>query len=52
MDDTEVRKLSVKMSEKVLSQLEDVGQQLALAFDSEGATFATGSEVEMFHLYF
>ncbi|KAJ4709752.1 SEC12-like protein 2 [Melia azedarach] len=44
VDDTEVRKLSVKMSEKVLSQLEDVGQQLALAFDSEGATFATGSE--------
>ncbi|KAJ4709731.1 SEC12-like protein 2 [Melia azedarach] len=44
VDDTEARKLSVKMSEKVLSQLEDVGQQLALAFDSEGATFATGSE--------
>ncbi|KAJ0096096.1 hypothetical protein Patl1_15369 [Pistacia atlantica] len=40
----EVHKLGVKGSEKVLSELEDVGVQLALAFDSEGSTLAAGGE--------
>ncbi|KAJ0038076.1 hypothetical protein Pint_22271 [Pistacia integerrima] len=39
----EVHKLGVKGSEKVLSELEDVGLQLALAFDSEGSTLAAGA---------
>ncbi|XP_044504254.1 SEC12-like protein 2 isoform X2 [Mangifera indica] len=39
-----VQRLGVKGSEKVLSLLEDVGQQLALAFDSDGSTLATGGE--------
>ncbi|GMI87648.1 SEC12P-like 2 protein [Hibiscus trionum] len=40
----EVHKLGVKVSEKVLTQLEDVGQQLALAFNSEGSILAVGGE--------
>ncbi|KAJ0094123.1 hypothetical protein Patl1_15409 [Pistacia atlantica] len=40
----EVHKLGVKGSEKVLSELEDVGLQLAIAFDSEGSTLAAGGE--------
>ncbi|XP_039006806.1 SEC12-like protein 2 [Hibiscus syriacus] len=40
----EVHKLGVKASEKVLTQLEDVGQQLALTFDSEGSILAVGGE--------
>ncbi|XWS69333.1 hypothetical protein CRYUN_Cryun04dG0170200 [Craigia yunnanensis] len=40
----EVHKLSVKVSEKVLTQLEDVGQQLALTFNSEGSELAVGGE--------
>ena len=46
----EVHKLGVKVSEKVLTQLEDVGQQLALTFNCEGSTLAVGGEVEhLFH---
>lgn len=44
VENTEIRRLGVKISEKVLSQLENVGQQLALTFDSEGTIFAAGSE--------
>ncbi|KAK2635335.1 hypothetical protein Ddye_030127 [Dipteronia dyeriana] len=40
----EVHKLGLKESEKVLSQLENVGQQLVLAFNSEGSILATGGE--------
>ena len=45
----EVHKLSVKVSDKVLTQLEDVGQQLALTFNSEGSELAVGGEVD--HLF-
>lgn len=34
----------LKSSEKSLNQLEDVGQQLALAFDDEGSVLAVGGE--------
>ncbi|KAL1809312.1 hypothetical protein ACET3Z_026302 [Daucus carota] len=34
----------LKSSEKILSQLEDVGQQLALTFDNEGSVLAVGGE--------
>ncbi|XP_021896146.1 SEC12-like protein 2 [Carica papaya] len=44
VESSEVHKLSVKVSEKVLSQLEGFGQQLALAFDSEGSILAVGGE--------
>ncbi|TXG54645.1 hypothetical protein EZV62_019901 [Acer yangbiense] len=40
----EVHKLGLKESEKVLSQLENVGQQLVLAFNSKGSILATGGE--------
>ncbi|XP_022776415.1 SEC12-like protein 2 isoform X2 [Durio zibethinus] len=43
-EDNEVHKLGVKGSEKVLTQLEDVGQQLALTFNSEGSVLAAGGE--------
>lgn len=42
---SEIHKLSLKMSDKVLTQLEDVGQQLALAFNNDGTTLAAGGEV-------
>ena len=35
----------LKSSEKILSQLEDVGQQLALTFDNEGSVLAVGGKV-------
>ncbi|XP_014509601.1 SEC12-like protein 2 isoform X1 [Vigna radiata var. radiata] len=41
---SEIHKLSLKMSDKVLTQLEDVGQQLALAFNNDGTTLAAGGE--------
>ncbi|XP_074330611.1 SEC12-like protein 2 [Apium graveolens] len=34
----------LKSSEKILSQLEDIGQQLALTFDDEGSALAVGGE--------
>ncbi|KAL8157564.1 hypothetical protein AgCh_002318 [Apium graveolens] len=36
---------SLKSSEKIFQQLEDVGQQLALTFDDEGSVLAVGGEV-------
>jgi len=42
---SEIRKLSLKLSDKVLTQLEDVGQQLALAFNNDGTALAAGGEV-------
>uniref|UniRef100_A0A5B6ZBN3 Putative SEC12-like protein 2 n=2 Tax=Davidia involucrata TaxID=16924 RepID=A0A5B6ZBN3_DAVIN len=41
---TDVHKLGLKLSEKVLNQLEDVGQQLALTFNNEGSVLAAGGE--------
>ncbi|KAI9168943.1 hypothetical protein LWI28_004322 [Acer negundo] len=40
----EIHKLGLKESDKVLSQLENVGQQLVLVFNSEGSVLATGGE--------
>ncbi|EEF36367.1 SEC12-like protein 2 [Ricinus communis] len=42
--DNEAHKLGLKESEKALTQLEDVGQQLALAFNSESSALAVGGE--------
>lgn len=39
--------LGQKVSDKVLSELEDVGQQLALAFDNDGTMLAVGGEVKL-----
>jgi prolactin regulatory element-binding protein len=44
--DNEDHKLGLKPSKKVLTQLEDVGQQLALAFNSDSSVLAVGGEVE------
>ncbi|KAK9091175.1 hypothetical protein Sjap_024352 [Stephania japonica] len=41
---TETPQLGVKSSEKVLAQLEDVGQQLALTFNNDGSILAVGGE--------
>ncbi|KAJ1385090.1 WD40/YVTN repeat-like-containing domain superfamily [Sesbania bispinosa] len=41
---SETHKLSLKFSEKVLTQLKDVGQQLALAFNNDGTALAAGGE--------
>lgn len=43
---TDEHTLSLKSSEKVLEQLEDVGQQLAMAFNNEGSLLAVGGEVK------
>lgn len=45
-EDTKVHQLGIKSSGRVLTQLEDVGLQLALAFNAEGSLLATGGEVE------
>jgi hypothetical protein len=42
----QAHKLGLKFSDKVLTQLEDVGQQLVLAFNNEGSALAAGGEVE------
>lgn len=42
----QAHKFGLKVSDKVLTQLEDVGQQLALAFNNEGSALAAGGEVE------
>uniref|UniRef100_A0A2P2KSL5 Uncharacterized protein n=1 Tax=Rhizophora mucronata TaxID=61149 RepID=A0A2P2KSL5_RHIMU len=44
VEDNEDNKLGVKLSEKALTQLEDIGQQLALAFNTEGSVLAVGGE--------
>lgn len=46
--DTDDGALSVKSSERLLKQLEDVGQQLALTFNNEGSLLAVGGEVNVF----
>ncbi|XP_028797306.1 SEC12-like protein 2 [Neltuma alba] len=40
----ENHKLRLKVSDKVLNELEDVGQQLALVFDNDGTMLAVGGE--------
>nr|CAN77008.1 hypothetical protein VITISV_036876 [Vitis vinifera] len=40
----EVHKQGLKLSEKVLTHLEDVGQQLALTFNNDGSMLAVGGE--------
>ncbi|KAG6765936.1 hypothetical protein POTOM_029997 [Populus tomentosa] len=44
VEDNEDHKLGLKSSEKVLTQLEDVGQQLALVFNSDSSVLAVGGE--------
>ncbi|KAI3466987.1 hypothetical protein Pfo_023650 [Paulownia fortunei] len=41
---TDKHTLSLRSSEKVLEQLEDVGQQLAMTFNNEGSLLAVGGE--------
>ncbi|KAM1331734.1 hypothetical protein ACFX2H_043857 [Malus domestica] len=43
----EVPKLALRQSERVLEQLQDIGQQLALAFDRESSMLAAGDEHRM-----
>ncbi|KAM0961182.1 hypothetical protein ACFX13_020922 [Malus domestica] len=43
-ESNEVPKLALRQSERVLEQLQDVGQQLALAFDKDGSLLAAGGE--------
>ena len=47
MGDNENGKLCLKSSEKVLTHLEDVGQQLAVTFSGDGSLLAIGGEVNM-----
>ncbi|XP_061355613.1 SEC12-like protein 2 [Gastrolobium bilobum] len=42
--DSEIHQLGLKLSDRVLTQLEDVGQQLALAFNNDGTALAAGGE--------
>ncbi|KAJ6768776.1 PROLACTIN REGULATORY ELEMENT BINDING PROTEIN [Salix koriyanagi] len=42
--DNEAHKFGLKLSEKVLTHLEDVGQQLALVFNSDSSVLAVGGE--------
>ena len=51
VEDNEDHKLGLKSSEKVLTQLEDVGQQLALVFNSDSSVLAVGGEVERFFAF-
>ncbi|KAF5180402.1 Sec12-like protein, partial [Thalictrum thalictroides] len=43
-ENVETHKLELKSSEKILTQLEDVGQQLAMTFNFDGTALAVGSE--------
>ncbi|KAI8022880.1 SEC12-like protein 2 [Camellia lanceoleosa] len=45
---TDVQKLGLKSSDKVLDKLEDIGQQLALTFNNEGSLLALGGELSYF----
>ncbi|KAF2316791.1 hypothetical protein GH714_042132 [Hevea brasiliensis] len=49
--DNDAHKLDIKESLKVLTQLEDIGQQLALAFNNDGSVLAVGGEVEILCIY-
>ncbi|KAF9622465.1 hypothetical protein IFM89_031671 [Coptis chinensis] len=41
---SEKHQVDLKSSEKMLTQLEDVGQQLAMTFSTDGSAFAVGGE--------
>jgi prolactin regulatory element-binding protein len=41
----EIHKLGLMLSERVLTELDNVGLQLALAFNNDGTTLAAGGEV-------
>ncbi|KAG5531185.1 hypothetical protein RHGRI_025968 [Rhododendron griersonianum] len=45
---TDVQNLGLKLSDKVIDELEDIGQQLALKFNYEGSVLALGGEVEIY----
>lgn len=49
--ENEACKLGLKESEKELTKLEDIGQQLALAFNSDSSILAVGGEVEILRIY-
>ncbi|KAH7832856.1 hypothetical protein Vadar_000702 [Vaccinium darrowii] len=44
VESTDGHKVSLKLSDKVIDALEDVGQQLALRFNSDGSVLALGGE--------
>ncbi|KAL3824260.1 hypothetical protein ACJIZ3_020289 [Penstemon smallii] len=48
---TDKHTLSLKSSDKVLEQLEDVGQQLAMTFNNEGSLLAVGGEDGKLRVY-
>ncbi|KAM3301458.1 SEC12-like protein 2 [Capsicum chacoense] len=48
---SENRALGLKSSERVLEPLEDVGQQLALAFNNDGSLLAVGGEEGKLRVY-
>lgn len=51
-EDRKHDKLILKESDKVQHRLEDVGQQLSLAFNNEGSALAAGGEVDIvFHIF-
>ncbi|PIA48912.1 hypothetical protein AQUCO_01300063v1 [Aquilegia coerulea] len=43
-ENVETHKLDLKSSEKILTQLEDVGQQLTMTFNFDGSALAVGGE--------
>ncbi|KAL6957954.1 hypothetical protein U1Q18_043144 [Sarracenia purpurea var. burkii] len=45
VESTDVQKLGLQLSDKVLTELEDIGQQLALTFNGDGSVFALGGEI-------
>ena len=48
----ELYKLILKESDKLQPRLEDVGQQLSLAFNNEGSALAAGGQVDIvFHIF-
>lgn len=51
-EDGKHNKLILKESDKEQHRLEDVGQQLSLAFNNEGSALAGGGEVDIvFHIF-
>ena len=50
--EVEDKELGLKESKKVLTQLEGIGQQLALAFNSDNSVLAVGGQVEILGTFF
>ncbi|CAL1373941.1 unnamed protein product [Linum trigynum] len=44
IEESETQKLNVKVSDKALDRLQDIGQQLALAYDTDSSILAVGGE--------